>query len=203
MNNEVLKTILFKKEITIKDRILFKTIFEVLSTLFTNEDGVSILKIGYKINDYQQVWFLTISPNSEKEEVIKTGYANFLSEDWNVIYQFNSTSTSEKRKQLGEKYIKDKVEFVTFVKIKEKSKGIGYHFIGIFVFDDYRNKDYKTMVFKKIKERLFAIITGLKLLLRSRGTSISILPCWVINFFELIPLRALSLLLCWFLSYPK
>lgn len=152
MKNEVLKTILFKKEITIKDRILFKTIFEVLSTLFTNEDGVSILKSGYKINDYQQVWFLTISPNSEKEEVIKTGYANFLSEDWNVIYQFNSTSTSEKRKQLGEKYIKDKVEFVTFVKIKEKSKGIGYHFIGIFVFDDYRSKDYKTMVFKKIKD---------------------------------------------------
>ncbi len=77
MKNEVLKTILFKKEITIKDRILFKTIFEVLSTLFTNEDGVSILKSGYKINDYQQVWFLTISSNSEKEEVIKTGYANF------------------------------------------------------------------------------------------------------------------------------
>lgn len=94
---------------------------------------------------------LTISPNSEKEEAIKTGYANFLSEDWDVIYQFNSTSTSEK-KQLGEKYIKDKVEFVTFVKIKEKSKGIGSHFIGIFVFDDYRSKDYKTMIFKKIKD---------------------------------------------------
>ncbi|WP_422397405.1 hypothetical protein [Spiroplasma endosymbiont of Monopis laevigella] len=31
-------------------------------------------------------------------------------------------------------------------------KGIGYHFIGIFVFDDYRNKDYKTMVFKKVKD---------------------------------------------------
>ncbi|BET37560.1 hypothetical protein SAP269_01490 [Spiroplasma ixodetis] len=32
---------------------------------------------------------------------------------------------------------------------------------------------------------------------------ISILPCWVINFFEFIPLRVFSLLLCWFFSYPK
>lgn len=153
MNNEVLKTILLKIEITMKDRILFKTIFEVLSTLFTNEDGVSILKNSYRINDYQQVWFLTINPNNEKEEAVKTGYANFLSEDWNFVYQFNSISTSEKRKQLGEKYIKDKVEFVTFVKIKEKAKGIGYHFIGIFVFDDYIvTKIIKQWFFKKIKD---------------------------------------------------
>lgn len=149
MNTEVLKTILAKKEITINDRILFKTIFEVLSTLFTNEDGISTLKSGYCINDYQRVWFLTISPNSKKEAAIKTGYA-ILAEDWSAIYQFNSTTTIEKRKQLGEKYHKEKIEFVTFVKIEEKIKGIGYHFIGIFVFDDYSDKECKIMIFKKI-----------------------------------------------------
>lgn len=45
MNNEVLKRILAKRAITINDRILFKTIFEVLSTLFTNEEGISTLKL--------------------------------------------------------------------------------------------------------------------------------------------------------------
>lgn len=152
MNHEVLKTILAKREITINDRILFKTIFEVLSTLFTNEEGVSTLKNGYNTNDYQRLWFLTISPDNKKEAVIKNGYANFLAIDWNYIYQFNSTTTIEKRRQLGKKYHNGKIEFITFVKIEEKTKGIGYHFIGIFVFDDYSDQECKTMIFKKIKD---------------------------------------------------
>lgn len=45
MNNEVLKRIFAKRAIIINDRILFKTIFEVLSTLFTNEEGISTLKL--------------------------------------------------------------------------------------------------------------------------------------------------------------
>lgn len=152
MNNEVLKTILSKREITTSDRILFKTIFEVLSVLFTNEEGILTLKSGYHINDYQRLWFLTITPDNKKETVIKTGYANFLAADWNSIYQFNSTTTIKKRRQLGEKYHNGKIEFVTFVKIEEKAKGIGYHFIGIFVFDDFSDQECKTMIFKKIKD---------------------------------------------------
>ncbi|WP_425381651.1 hypothetical protein [Spiroplasma endosymbiont of Polydrusus pterygomalis] len=152
MNNEVLKRILAKRAITINDRILFKTIFEVLSTLFTNEEGISTLKTGYQINDYQRLWFLTITPDNKKETVIKAGYGNFLAADWNVIYQFNSLTTIAKRKQLGEKYHHEKVEFVTFTKIEEKTKGIGYHFIGIFVFDDFSDQECKTMIFRKIKD---------------------------------------------------
>lgn len=152
MNNEVLKKILLSKVITTNDRILFRTIFDILSTFFTDENGISILKSGYKINDYQHLWFLTITPDSEKEVVINNQYGNFLSADWNIIYQFNSTKTVAARKQLVENYSKNKIEFVTFAKIKEKAKGIGYHFIGIFVFAKTDDKQYQTIVFKKIKD---------------------------------------------------
>lgn len=60
--------------------------------------------------------------------------------------------TVAKRRQLGQNYHHGKVEFVTFAKIEEKAKGIGYHFIGIFVFDDFSDQKCKTMILKKIKD---------------------------------------------------
>jgi len=55
MSNEVLTKILTKKAITLNDPIKFRTIFDVLSSLFTDENHVSLLKVGYKINDQQQI----------------------------------------------------------------------------------------------------------------------------------------------------
>lgn len=152
MNREVLKKILVEKKITINDRILFRTIFEVLSTIFTDENGISTLSSNYKINDYQRVWFLVITPNSKKPVAIKKGYGNFLAADWNTIFQFNSTTTIEKKKQLVANYLRNKIEFVTFAKIEEKAKGVGYHFIGIFAFANFSDEACQTMVFKKIKD---------------------------------------------------
>jgi len=55
MSNEVLTKILTKKAITLNDPIKFRTIFDVLSSLFTDENHISLLKVGYKINDQQQI----------------------------------------------------------------------------------------------------------------------------------------------------
>lgn len=152
MNDKVLEKILKQKEITINDKIIFRTIFDVLSSLFTDENNISILKIGYKINDQQEIWFPNIIPDNKKEEHIKSGYANYMSKDWNYIYQFNNNKSIEERKNLGNKLKQNKTQLITFAKINEKSKRIGYHFVGIFVFDNYKDKDYKTMIYKKIND---------------------------------------------------
>ncbi|WP_338993073.1 hypothetical protein [Spiroplasma endosymbiont of Seladonia tumulorum] len=38
-----------------------------------------------------------------------------------------------------------------FCKIKWKKLGIGYHFVGVFTFISFLDKDYKTMIYQKIK----------------------------------------------------
>lgn len=152
MNNEVLAQILAKKEITINDDIKFRVILDVLSSLFTDENHISILEIGYRINDSEQIWFPNIIPNNKKAAAIKDGYGNFLSEDGNYLYQFDSTKPNTKRISLGEKYQQKQMKFVTFAKINEKSKGIGFHFVGVFAFEDYQDQDPKTMIYKKISD---------------------------------------------------
>lgn len=152
MNNEILNQILIKKEITINDRIKFRTIFDVISALFTDENHVSSLKGNYMINNQQHVWFPNIIPEKQKEIETKKGYANYMSEDWNTIFQFTETKEIEKRQKRAEKYIENKIQFVTFAKINEQAKGIGYHFVGIFVFKEFTDKTLKTMVFKKISD---------------------------------------------------
>ncbi|MFX4056739.1 MAG: hypothetical protein EHV01_000140 [Spiroplasma sp. hy2] len=60
-----------KKEITTDDKIIFRTIFDVLSTLFTDENQLSTLTSGYNINHYQQVWFSNIVSLTQKALAIK------------------------------------------------------------------------------------------------------------------------------------
>lgn len=55
MPNETLQKILQQREIKTTDDIIFRTIFDVLSALFTDENHLSTLKSGYTINDHQQV----------------------------------------------------------------------------------------------------------------------------------------------------
>ncbi|MBE4704000.1 hypothetical protein [Spiroplasma platyhelix] len=155
MNNEVLQKILAKKEITITDKIIFRTIFDVLSALFTDENHISSLKSGYKINDQQQIWFPNITPDHQKELNIKKGYANYMSKNWDYIYQFDGTKDIEKRKKLGKKLIEDKIQLITFAKLNEKAKGIGYHFVGVFAFNGYLEDDCKTMIYKKISDSFY------------------------------------------------
>ncbi|WP_308149571.1 hypothetical protein [Spiroplasma sp. AdecLV25b] len=88
MFNEELKQILVKKEITTKDKIIFRVILDILNAIFTDEHHVSILKVGYKIDEHQQIWFPNIVLDRKKELAIKNGYAIYLSEDWNYIYQY-------------------------------------------------------------------------------------------------------------------
>lgn len=152
-NDIILAKILKEKEITINDKIIFRTIFDVLSALFTDENHVSILTGDYQINDYQKVWFPNIAPDNKKELNIKNGYANYMSKDWNYIYQVDNSKSSEKRKNLGDKLTQNKTQFITFAKINEKEKRIGYHFVGVFIFDNYLEKNHKTMIYKKINDK--------------------------------------------------
>ncbi|AXF95798.1 hypothetical protein [Spiroplasma phoeniceum] len=71
MTNETLQKILQKKEITTDDKIIFRTIFDVLSTLFTDENQLSTLTSDYNINHYQQVWFPNIVSITQKALAIK------------------------------------------------------------------------------------------------------------------------------------
>ncbi|WP_241525447.1 hypothetical protein [Spiroplasma endosymbiont of Megaselia nigra] len=140
-----------KKEITTDDKIIFRTIFDVLSTLFTDENQLSTLTSCYNINHYQQVWFPNIVSLTPKALAIKKGYANYMSDDWNYIYYFNDTNDQTKQQKLGEKQLERQTQLITFAKINEKELGIGYHFVGVFTFIGFLDKDYKTMIYQKIK----------------------------------------------------
>ncbi|ELL44445.1 hypothetical protein [Spiroplasma melliferum] len=151
MPNETLQKILQQKEITTDDQIIFRTIFDVLSTLFTDENHLSTLTSGYNINHYQQVWFPNIVPLQQKELAIKKGYANYMSDDWTYIYYFNGTNNLIKQQKLGEKQLHHKTQLITFAKLNEKKFGIGYHFVGVFTFIGFLDQDCKTMIYQKIK----------------------------------------------------
>lgn len=149
----ILNKILTKKEITIKDHIKFRTIFDVISAIFTDENHVSILKGHYMVNQTQQVWFPNIVSEEQKAtKMTKAGYANYLSHEWDQIYQFTATKDIAKRKKLTQWYLDNKIELITFAKINEKTKGIGYHFLGVFQFDKFSDDTYQTMIFKKIAD---------------------------------------------------
>lgn len=151
MTNETLQKILQQKEITTDDKIIFRTIFDVLSILFTDENHLSALTSGYNINHYQQVWFPNIVSLAQKTLAIKKGYANYMSDDWNYIYYFNDTNDQTKQQKLGEKQLERQTQLITFAKLNEKELGIGYHFVRVFTFIGFLDKDYKTMIYQKIK----------------------------------------------------
>ncbi|WP_041614560.1 hypothetical protein [Spiroplasma syrphidicola] len=152
MDVNVLQAILAKKEITTKDKIVFKLINSVLTTLFIDENRQSLLQVGYKINEQEYLWFPNLSLDNKKEQNINDGYANYLSSDGNFLYQFTATTAIDKRKSQGEKYLQNKIHFVTFGKINDKKKGIGYHFLGIFIFVGFTDEDCQTMIYQKIRD---------------------------------------------------
>ncbi|ASZ09145.1 hypothetical protein CK556_02085 [Mesoplasma chauliocola] len=152
MDLEVLNSILESKKIRTKDRIKFNKIIDVLNSLFIDQNKQSILKVGYKINDKRQVWFPNITLDVKKSEAIKEGYGNFISENWDLIYQFNAQKDIEKRKKDIQKIKKFDIEYVTFAKINDKIKGIGYHFVGIFKYDSYEDINCEMIVFKKVSD---------------------------------------------------
>lgn len=99
MGNETLQKILQKREIKTTDDIIFRTIFDVLSALFTDENHLSTLRSGYTINDHQQVWFPNITLPQRLAIEIKKGYANYMAPDGQYLYQFDSTKALSKRKK--------------------------------------------------------------------------------------------------------
>ncbi|GAA6238116.1 MAG: hypothetical protein SPLM_02380 [Spiroplasma phoeniceum] len=122
-----------------------------MSTLFTDENQLSTLTSGYNINHYQQVLFPNIVSLTQKALAIKKGYANYMSDDWNYIYYFNDTNDQTKQQKLGEKQLERQTQLITFAKLNEKELGIGYHFVGVFTFIGFLDKDYKTMIYQKTK----------------------------------------------------
>lgn len=153
MVDQILQKILQQQEIKTTDYIIFRTIFDVLSAIFTDENHFSTLKSWYTINEPQQVWLPNIIPQSRLAGKIKKGYANYIAPDGQYIYQFNNTKPLSKRKNLVKDIYKTKPNlFVTFAKLNEKEKGIGYHFVGVFCFDGYTDEDWQTMIYKKITD---------------------------------------------------
>lgn len=98
MRNKILQKILQQKEIKTTDDIIFRTIFDVLSALFTDENYLSTLKSGYTINDHQQVWVPNITPPHRLAGEIEKGYANYIAPNGEYLYQFDSTKPLGKRK---------------------------------------------------------------------------------------------------------
>ncbi|WP_425380311.1 hypothetical protein [Spiroplasma endosymbiont of Stenodema calcarata] len=152
MPNETLQRILQQKEIKITDDISFRTIFDVLSALFTDENNLSILTNGYTINNQQQVWLVNLSPPAQLPRDLNKGYANYSSPDRQYLYQFNQGQDLIKRKKLGAKHTEKNTQFVTFAKSNEKKQEIGYKFIGIFNFVGFSDEDCQTMIYKKIAD---------------------------------------------------
>lgn len=117
--------------------------------MFIDSNKKSILKVGYKIDDQQHIWFSNIILNDKKQQAIDKGYGNFISGDWSYLYQFNAQKETNKRIKDVQKI--KVIEYVTFAKINDKFKANGYHFIGVFKYDTNVDSEFKTLVFKKIK----------------------------------------------------
>lgn len=74
-----------------------------------------------------------------------------MSDNWNYIYYFNDTNDQTKQQKLGEKQLERQTQLITFAKLNEKELGVGYHFVGVFTFIGFLDKDYKTMIYQKTK----------------------------------------------------
>ncbi|AHI54321.1 hypothetical protein SSABA_v1c09220 [Spiroplasma sabaudiense Ar-1343] len=150
MSNSLIHEILKKKEITTDDRITFRTILDVISSLFTDENNISSLTGTYKISENEQVWFPNFVLDKNREKEILNGYATYPSKDLTKIFQVDTHKTTENRIKLSQK--QKNLNLVVFGKFFEKEK-IGYHFLGVFVFDRFADEDCKVMVYKRISKK--------------------------------------------------
>lgn len=129
MPNETLQKILQQKGITTDDQIIFQTIFDVLSTLFTDENHLSTLTSGYNINHYQQVWFPNIVPLQQKELAIKRGMQ--------IICQMIE--------------LKFTILLITFAKLNEKKSALVIILLVFLLLLDFLIKIAKQWFIKKLK----------------------------------------------------
>ncbi|WP_338972542.1 hypothetical protein [Spiroplasma endosymbiont of Panorpa germanica] len=152
MNNELIHNIRERKYITTKDEIVFRTIQDVVSAIFSDENKVSYLTGINKISDNEQVWFPNFVTDAKKSAQISEGYAIYPSPNKEFIYKVEVHKSRESKIKAAEKV--KPLDLIVFGKFFEKEKGIGYHFLGIFKFQEFEDDNLDVMVYKKKSDRL-------------------------------------------------
>ncbi|AXK50791.1 hypothetical protein [Spiroplasma alleghenense] len=152
MSNSLIHEIKNRKYITTQDNIVFRTILDVVSSVFTDENKISYITGNYKISENEQVWFPNFVTEKKKELEIEKGYAIYPNKALDTIYKFESERTLDFKKKQAAKQ-KD-LKLAVFGKFFEKEMVIGYHFLGVFVFDSFEDDQCNIMVYKKIADKL-------------------------------------------------
>lgn len=127
-----LKEIKYKKEISVDDKVQYRVIADIISTLFSDENGISKLTGTYKIDPIHKIWFVNLSNDQKKEKDIQSGYSIYLKPNDSNIYHFNTTQNIKKT---TDKYVAENTKLVVFVNYQDKSYEVGYHFYGVYKFE--------------------------------------------------------------------
>ncbi|QHX35695.1 hypothetical protein STIUS_v1c01400 [Spiroplasma sp. TIUS-1] len=143
MSNSI-KEIKDKKEISVDDNVQYRVIADIVSALFSDENGISKLTGTYKIDSEYKIWFVNLSNKQKKEKDIKSGYSIYLEENDDNIYHYNTTQNIKKT---TDKYIEENIKLVVFVNYQDKLHEPGYHFFGIYKFNEIL--DNKIVIYKR------------------------------------------------------
>lgn len=132
--------------LSVYDHTRYQSILEIAHLLGKNYKGIQ--KAYFKIIDNVYAWCpqLSIETSGNVHSLGKHGWLNYLSEDWNKIYE--SRLETHKIKPLGQQ---ENHFRITFVKGRDQFGKLNYRFIGVYVFSVLESTD-TLRVYNRISE---------------------------------------------------
>ncbi|WP_338983776.1 hypothetical protein [Spiroplasma endosymbiont of Othius punctulatus] len=128
-----IKEIKQKKEISTSDTVTYRVIADIVSALFSDENGISTLTGTYKVDANHKIWFVNLSNAQKKEKDIQSGYSIYVEKDDTNVYHHNVTQDIKKT---TDKYVANNTGLITFVNYQDKLHESGYHFHGVYKFKE-------------------------------------------------------------------
>jgi len=142
-HEKTFKIIKDRKKLLRSDLIGFKRI-QITNDIFNMGLTEGFLKWGksyFELSPNERLWFPHLTPNPK--------WKNYVSEDWNMIYEENLEDKKE-RQIIGNEHNKN-IKRYTFAKYKNAFGEISYRFIGVFRFKEMKNITY---IYEKISDEL-------------------------------------------------
>ena len=137
----------YHKSISIHDKFRFRTILEISHLLGKNYKGIQ--RAYFPIRDNYYAWCpqLALKIDDSFVSVGDHGWINYLSDDWNYIYE--TRSSPEEMDTLETQSLNLRV---TFARSKDIFGKKSFRFIGVFEYDQ-QNSSHNKRTYKKIENR--------------------------------------------------
>ncbi|QEH61396.1 hypothetical protein SCHIN_v1c01980 [Spiroplasma chinense] len=150
--SKTLGEVIEKQLLSSNDEICFPKIADIISQLFTDKNGISMMKVGYRINEDYQILCLNLEKNMDIEIWKESGYYNWVSNDGKTIHRYNALVKEKKRKKDVLKLIEKPQKFLVFAQYIEKSKKSQYKFIGVYEYSHSEDIKHHNMIFMKTSD---------------------------------------------------